>query len=82
MAISIEHLLNIPGIRVLSVNYDEKKIECQIESTRGYSICHKCGRKASDLHEHEKELNCGICRYVAGKGSPAAPKPLSRLAAA
>ncbi|MCW5925270.1 MAG: ISL3 family transposase [Blastocatellales bacterium] len=56
MAISIEHLLNIPGIRVLSVNYDEKKIECQIESTRGYSICHKCGRKASDLHEHEKEL--------------------------
>lgn len=56
MSIPIEHLLNIPGIRVLSVNYDEKKIECQIESTRGYSICHKCGRKASDFHEHEKEL--------------------------
>ena len=56
MSIPIEHLLNIPGIRVLSVNYDEKKIECQIESTRGYSICHKCGRKADKFHEHEKEL--------------------------
>lgn len=36
MTIPIEKLLNIPEIRVLSVNYDEKKIECQIESTRGY----------------------------------------------
>ncbi|MGH9837705.1 MAG: transposase family protein [Blastocatellia bacterium] len=56
MIIPTEQLLNIPGIRVLSVNYDEKKIECQIESTQGYSICHKCGQKATEFHEHEKEL--------------------------
>ncbi len=56
MSIPIEQLLNIPGIEVLSVNYDKKKIECQIESTRGYSICHKCGQKATLFHEHAKEL--------------------------
>lgn len=56
MSIPIEQLLNIPGIRVLSVKYDEKKVECQIESTQGYSICHKCGQKATLFHEHEKEL--------------------------
>jgi len=43
MNIPIEQLLNIPGIRVLSVDYNEKKIECRIESTQGYSICRKCG---------------------------------------
>ncbi|MGH9427622.1 MAG: ISL3 family transposase, partial [Terriglobia bacterium] len=25
-------------------------------STQGYSICHKCGRKATEFHEHEKPL--------------------------
>ena len=56
MTIPTEQLLNIPGIRVLSVNCDENKIECQIESTQGYSICHKCGQQATEFHEHEKEL--------------------------
>lgn len=56
MSIPIEHLLNIPRIRVLNVEYDEKKIECQIESTQGYSICYKCGQKATIFHEHEIEL--------------------------
>ena len=56
MTIPTEHLLNIPGIGVLSVKYDEHKIEYQIESTQGYSMCHKCGQKATEFHEHEKEL--------------------------
>ncbi|MGH9851389.1 MAG: ISL3 family transposase [Blastocatellia bacterium] len=56
MTIPTEQLLNIPGIRVLSVEYNENKIECQIESTQGYSICHKCGQKATEFHEHEKPL--------------------------
>ena len=56
MTIPIEQLLNIPGIRVLSVKYDEHKITCQIESTQGYSICHACGRKALEFHEHGQEL--------------------------
>jgi transposase len=56
VTIPTEQLLNIPGIRVLSVKYDEDKIECQIESTQGYSMCHKCGQRATEFHEHEKEL--------------------------
>ena len=56
MTLSTEQLLNIPGIRVLSVKYDENRIECQIESTQGYSMCHKCGQKATEFHEHAQEL--------------------------
>jgi transposase len=56
VTIPIEQLLNIPGIRVLSVKYDEDRIECQIESTQGYSMCHKCGQKATEFHEHGQEL--------------------------
>ena len=56
MTIPIEQLLNIPGIRVLSVKYDETRIECQIESTQGYSLWHKCGQKATEFHEHAQEL--------------------------
>ncbi len=56
MTIPIEQLLNIPGIRVLSVKYDEDKIECQIESTQGYSLCHTCGQKATEFHERGQEL--------------------------
>ncbi len=52
----IEQLLNIPGIRVLSVKYDEHRIECQIESTQGYSRCHTCGQKATEFHEYGQEL--------------------------
>jgi transposase len=56
VTIPIEQLLNIPGIRVLDVKYDEHTIECQIESTQGYSMCHKCGQKATEFHEHAQEL--------------------------
>jgi transposase len=56
VTIPTEQLLNIPGIRVLSVKYDEDKIECQIESTQGYSMCHKYGQKATEFHEHGQEL--------------------------
>jgi transposase len=56
VTIPIEQLLNIPGIRVLGVKYDEHTIECQIESTQGYSMCHKCGQKATEFHEHAQDL--------------------------
>ena len=56
MTIPTEQLLNLSGIRVLSVSYDEDKIECEIESTQGYALCHKCGNKATQFHEHEKAL--------------------------
>jgi hypothetical protein len=56
MVIPTEQLLNIPGIRVLSVKYDEDKIECQIESTQGYSLCHRCGQKATEFHGYDQAL--------------------------
>ena len=56
MTIPTEQLLNLPGIRVVSVSYDEDQIECEIESTQGYALCHKCGRQATQFHEHEKPL--------------------------
>jgi transposase len=56
VTIPIEQLLNIPGIRVLGVKYDEHTIECQIESTQGYSMCHKCGQRATEFHEHAQKL--------------------------
>jgi transposase len=56
VTISPEQLLNIPGIRVLSVKNDENKIVFEIESTQGYSICHKCGQKATEFYEFERRL--------------------------
>ena len=64
MTIPSEQLLNIPGIRVLGVKYDEHTIECPIESTRGYSMCPTCGQKATEFHEHAQELelrHLGLC---------------------
>jgi hypothetical protein len=48
--------LNLPDIRVLKVKMDEKTIECEIESTPGASLCHKCGEQATVFHEHERAL--------------------------
>ena len=57
MTIPTEQLLNLAGIRVLSVSYDADQIECELESTQGYALCHKCGGKATQFHEHEKPLS-------------------------
>lgn len=56
MTIPPEQLLNIPGIRVLNVTYGENKIEFEIESTQGYSNCHKCGRQATEFYELDRAL--------------------------
>ena len=50
MIIPTEQLLNIPGIRVLSVRVEAHSITCEIESTQGYSMCHRCGQKATEFH--------------------------------
>jgi transposase len=67
VTISIQQLLNIPGIRVLSVKYDEHKVRCQVESTQGYSICHTCGQKATEFHEHGQELELRHLRLCGGQ---------------
>ena len=56
MTIPTEQLLNLPGVHVLSVRYDEQTIECEIESTQGYALCRQCGQKATAFHENEKAL--------------------------
>lgn len=56
MQVPIEQLLNLPDIRVLNVEITELEIKCDIESTRGYSICHRCGQKATKSFEHGETL--------------------------
>lgn len=56
MTIQFEQLLNLPDIRVLSFEMDEERIKCDIESTRGYAICHQCGQRATQFFEHGEIL--------------------------
>ena len=56
MIIPTEQLLNIPGIRVLSVRVEAHSITCEIESTQGYSLCHRCGQKATEFHGYDQAL--------------------------
>lgn len=56
MQIPIEQLLNLPDIEVLNVEITEHEIKCDIESTRGYSICHRCGQKATKFFERGETL--------------------------
>jgi transposase len=56
MIIPTEQLLNIPGIRVLSVRVEAHSITCEIESTQGYSLCHRCGQKATEFHGYDPAL--------------------------
>src|ERR687896_1810815 len=56
MMIPTEQLLNIPGIRVLSVRVEAHSIKCEIESTQGYSLCHRCGQKATEFHGYDQAL--------------------------
>jgi hypothetical protein len=53
MIIPTEQLLNIPGIRVLSVRVEAHSIKCEIESIQDYSLCHRCGQKATEFHGYD-----------------------------
>jgi len=56
MIIPSEQRLNIPGICVLSVRFEAHSIKCEIESTQGYSMCHRCGQKATEFHGYDQAL--------------------------
>jgi transposase len=56
VTIQFEQLLNLPDVRVLSFEMDEERIKCDIESARGYAICHKCGQRATQFFEHGEIL--------------------------
>jgi hypothetical protein len=44
MGIPVGRLLNLPDIRVMNVEITEREIRRDIESTRGHSICRRCGQ--------------------------------------
>ena len=56
MDIPIEQLLNLPDIRILNVEVSKRQIRCDLESTRGFALCHCCGEKATKFFEHGETL--------------------------
>ena len=56
MDIPIEQLLNLPDVRILKVEVSKREIRCDLESTRGFAICHRCGEKATQFFEHGETL--------------------------
>lgn len=56
MTIPIEQLLNLPEIKVLNVEISQREIQCEVESTRGFAICYRCGERATKFFEHGETL--------------------------
>lgn len=56
MTIPIEQLLNLPDVHVLNVEISKRQIRCDLESTRGFAICHRCGERATTFFEHGETL--------------------------
>lgn len=56
MTIPVEQLLNLPDIHVLNVEISKREIRCDLESTRGFAICRRCGEKANKFFEHGETL--------------------------
>lgn len=56
MTIPIEQLLNLPDVHVLNVEISKREIRCDVESTRGFAICHRCGERATKFFEHGETL--------------------------
>lgn len=56
MTIPIEQLLNLPAVHVLNVDISKREIRCDLESTRGFAICHRCGERATKFFEHGATL--------------------------
>lgn len=56
MTIPMEQLLNLPDIRVLRVELNERDIQCEIESSRGYASCHQGGQPATQFFAYGEVL--------------------------
>jgi transposase len=56
VALSLEALLNIPGVRVMNSEVNEREISIQLEFASNYSICHKCGQPATEFHAQGETL--------------------------
>jgi len=53
----IERLLNLPGVRVLGVDIiNEREAPIQVETDGDHTICHDCGRKATEFYGYGVRL--------------------------
>jgi transposase len=50
MSISIEQLLNIPGVEVLKTEISEREISIHLKIESNYTRCHQCGEKATEYY--------------------------------
>jgi transposase len=50
MSISIEQLLNIPGVEVLKTEISEREISIHVKIESNYTRCHQCGQKATEYY--------------------------------
>ena len=50
MTVSIEQLLNIPGLEVEELEIGEQRISIQVKISSNYPRCYKCGGKASEYY--------------------------------
>lgn len=56
MSVSIENLLEIPGVRVLSTEVNEREISIHVECSENHAICHQCGQQATEFHCYGETL--------------------------
>jgi transposase len=50
MSISIEQLLNIPGVEVLKTEISQREISIHLKIESNYTRCHQCGEKATEYY--------------------------------
>ena len=50
MSLSIENLLDIPGVQVLKSEITEREISIHLKIESNFTRCHQCGQKATEFH--------------------------------
>ena len=50
MSVSIENLLDIPGVQVLKTEINEREISIHVKIESNYTRCHRCGQKVTEFH--------------------------------
>jgi transposase len=50
MSLSIENLLDIPGVQVLKSEITEREISIHVKIESNFTRCHQCGQKATEFH--------------------------------
>ncbi len=56
MSLSIESLLNIPGVQVLKTETHEHEVSIHLKIESNYTRCHKCGQKATEFYRDGETL--------------------------